>query len=95
MAAIQKEEFGVNIVWHEIKKIWNWKILLLVAAFCGLFYSMSMAWHIGNIRTIHRMDFVGELVQRYGTAVTDEQMQAFFAEHFPPLIAKPITVPAQ
>ena len=82
----------MSVVWHEIRKIWNWKILLLILAFCALFYYMNMQWHISTMRnpqpSSERTDFVGELVRRYGQQVTDEQMQAFFFEHFPQLIAE-------
>jgi hypothetical protein len=90
--AVQKEEFGVNIIWHEIRKIWNLKMLLVLAVFCGLFYFMNMHWHIERFTNprpeTERTNFAKQLRDRYGYALTDEQMEEFIADTLPPLIAE-------
>lgn len=80
----------MRIVMHEVRKMWNIKILLAIAILCGLFFFMYMEWHVRHAQagaTVEAL-WVRELTERYGTRVTTEQMEAFFAEQFPLLIAE-------
>ncbi|MCL2201232.1 MAG: hypothetical protein FWB75_04640 [Oscillospiraceae bacterium] len=80
----------MRITLHEIKKIWNFKILLVVAVLCGLFYFMYMDWHVHGAQAGTSIEAVllRELTERYGKRVTAEQMEDFFDEQFPALISE-------
>ena len=80
----------MNIVMHEVRKLWNVRMLLVVALLCGLFYFMNMDWSVRHSQATTSMEAVllRELSERYGTRATDAQMAAFFARQFPMLIAE-------
>ncbi|MDR2590369.1 MAG: hypothetical protein LBC71_05225 [Oscillospiraceae bacterium] len=74
----------MKIIYHEIKKIWNWKILLILVAICVLYYSMFMQFYSYTWTDpwpgTHRNNISMQLKERYGLTLTPEQVEAFIIE---------------
>jgi len=81
---------SMEIISHEIRKIWNIKILAVIAVLSVLFYFMYMDWHVrhAQVSTSAGAVLIRELAERYGNRVTPEQMEEFFDERFPEVIAE-------
>jgi hypothetical protein len=84
--AIQTEGYIMRIIWNELKKIWNLKIVLVVAAFCAMYFAAAM---LSDIRVVQRdhpaaEDFALclELTQKYGTKLEPGEFDAFYAEKY-------------
>ena len=77
----------MNIILHEIKKLWRISTLLVVVVLCGLYFYMYMDWYVrhAQVVTAHDALLTRELAGRYGTRLTHGQMEDFFAERFPEL----------
>ena len=74
----------MNLIRHEMKKIWGLRSLLMVALLCGLYFLMYMDWHVrhSQVATAHDALIVRELAERFGTRLTHGEMEGFFAEAF-------------
>ncbi|MCL2426774.1 MAG: hypothetical protein FWD05_10625 [Oscillospiraceae bacterium] len=80
----------MNIIFHEIKKIWNLKIMIVIVVLCTLFFYMNMQWFVrhAQVNTSVEAVFTRELAERYGTRMTQEQWDNFFDESFTATIAE-------
>ena len=82
----------MSMVFHEMKKIWNLKILLVIALLCTLYYSIFLSFHIENFPNGHPMtEDVGysiELLQRYGLTLEEDEYTEFVQETRAKLIAE-------
>jgi hypothetical protein len=82
----------MNIVFHEMKKIWNLKILLVIALLCTLYYSIFLSFQIEHFPNGHPMtEDVGysmELLQRYGLTLEEDEYAEFVQETRAKLIAE-------
>jgi len=82
----------MSMVFHEMKKIWNPKILLVIALLCTLYYSIFLSFHIEHFPNGHPMtEDVGysmELLQRYGLTLEEDEYAEFVQETRAKLIAE-------
>ncbi|MCL2078705.1 MAG: hypothetical protein FWH17_02550 [Oscillospiraceae bacterium] len=83
----------MRIIFHEMKKIWNWKILGIIALVCALFYVMFMSYFIkyyksGNHPQAELIYYAEELSRLYGTSLTPEELSDYIASERQKLIAK-------
>lgn len=74
----------MRIVLYEMKKIWNWKIIVLLIIITTLFYQMFLYYPIEEFRNNHPHieghDLSVEMVERYGSNITEEQLSEFVTE---------------
>ncbi len=74
----------MRIVLHEMKKIWNPKLLLIIAVICVLFYFMFMEFNISYFPNGHPdteiLDYSGEMMRRYGATLEEEEFSEFIEE---------------
>jgi hypothetical protein len=72
---------SLRIVLGEMKKIWDIRLLLIIALVCAMFYSIFMSFGIEHFRTNHSgvesFDYARELTLQYGKTVTADEMDAF------------------
>ena len=82
----------MRMVFNEMKKIWNLKMMLLIAIICALFYSMFMGFHINHFPNGHPsteiVDYSRELTQRYGTTLEEEEFSEFVQDTREALLAE-------
>jgi hypothetical protein len=70
----------MNVICHEIKKIWNIKILAIVAAL-GVMYFFGAELQ-NTIRSIKpQSDILEEIIAQYGVSLTDEEMAGFVRDY--------------
>ena len=76
----------MRIVLYEMKKIWNIKLLLVIALLCALFYSIFMEFSIKYFPNGHpateEIAYSIEMAQRYGPTLRPTSM--------PNLLQKPV-----
>ncbi len=74
----------MRIVLHEMRKIWNLKIVLVLALLCALYYLIFLSVHIDYFRTNHsqteEVDYAAELVKRYGPTLEADEYAEFVRE---------------
>jgi len=82
----------MRIVINEMKKIWNIKILLVVALLCTLFYWLFMSFYIDSFpnghSTTEEVEYSTELVKRYGLALEENEYTGFIKETRQKLISE-------
>ncbi|MCL2084682.1 MAG: hypothetical protein FWH06_05445 [Oscillospiraceae bacterium] len=83
----------MSMIWLEMKKIWNWKILCALALACALFYVMFMSYFVsyyksGNHPQVEMIYYAEELVHLYGTSITPEELSAYVAAERERLVAQ-------
>lgn len=71
----------MKIILYELKKIWNWKIIGLMVIIASLFYQMFLYYPIEHFRDNHPHieghDLAVEMTERYGTNITEEELEEF------------------
>jgi len=72
----------MRIIWGEMKKIWNWKMIAIIGVVCVMFYIMFMSYYVeyykkGNHPQAELVTYAEELTRRYGTSITPEQVAGF------------------
>lgn len=74
----------MRVIVHEIKKIWNIKLLLVAIIISGLFYMIFMSNYITYFKTGHsiteEIEYAMEMTKNYGTTITDEEFSDFMRE---------------
>jgi len=74
----------MRMVINEMKKIWNIKILLVVALSCTLFYWLFMSYYIDSFpnghSTTEEVEYSTELIKRYGSTLEEEEYTEFINE---------------
>ena len=74
----------MNIVRHEVKKLFNLKVLILIAVLCALFYLLFLEFYVSHYPNGHpateMADLMTEITQRYGTTVTAAEIEPFLAQ---------------
>ena len=74
----------MRIVLHEMRKIWNLKIVLVLALLCALYYQIFLSLHIDYFRTSHskteEIEYAIELVKRYGPTLEADEYAEFVTE---------------
>lgn len=74
----------MRIVLNEMKKIWNVKMLIVVALICALFYSNFMEFDIRNFPSGHskieEVEYSIEMTQRYGPRLEADEYSEFVTE---------------
>jgi hypothetical protein len=82
----------MRILWGEVKKIWNWKNLLIIAVVCALFYNIFMSdqikYYKNGYPVTSDIEYAEEITRRYGNSLTDEELQDFIDSERELLIAK-------
>ena len=82
----------MRIIGYELKKIWNPKLLLVIALISALFYYLFMAFLIDHYPNgwpaTSDIEYARMLVERYGNTVAEEQVFAFTAEEREQLITR-------
>ena len=74
----------MRVVLNEMKKVWNWRILVIISVVCLMFFIMFMSYYVnyysaGNHPQAEDVSYAKELVRRYGTAVSPEELASFIA----------------
>jgi len=71
----------VNIILHEVRKIFNLKILAVIAALCALWYFMFLEFNVRHYPNGHPAteiaDLMIELAERYGRTITPGEIEPF------------------
>ncbi len=74
----------MKIIWYELKKIWNWKIIGLLILIAILFYHMFLYYPIEHFRSNHPHieghDLAVEMTERYGTTLSEDELEEFLQE---------------
>lgn len=74
----------MSVIFNEIKKIWNIRILLVAIIISILFFSLFLMWDITYFKNGHskieEIEYAMEMTKRYGTKVTDEEFSDFINE---------------
>jgi hypothetical protein len=74
----------MRIVINEMKKIWNVRMLLIIALICLLFYLPFMSFHIKYFPNGHpateKVYYSIELLQRYGPTLEEDEFYEFVME---------------
>lgn len=74
----------MRVILNEIKKIWNFRILCILAVICVLFFIMLMEFEVTAYRKSHSNSesifYCEELMRLYGPSITEEEMTEFVAE---------------
>jgi hypothetical protein len=82
----------MRIVLYEMKKIWNVKLLLVVALLCALFYSIFMEFSITNFPNGHskteEIEYSIEMTQRYGPTLEADEYSEFITKTREELISE-------
>lgn len=82
----------MRIVLHELRKIWNLRMVPVVALMCLLYYSIFMSFHIEYFPNGHPMteevDYSVELVKRFGPTLEADEYDAFVRETRETLISE-------
>lgn len=68
-------------VLYEMKKIWDWKIIAILIIIATLFYQIFLYYPIEEFRNNHphieSHDLAVEMVERYGSTITEEELSEF------------------
>lgn len=82
----------MRIVWHELKKIWNFRILVVVALLCTLYYWLFLSLYIDYFPNGHSetevVAYSRELLQRYGPTLEEDEYSQFIRETRAQLLAE-------
>lgn len=82
----------MRIVWHELKKIWNFRILVVVALLCTLYYWLFLSLYIDYFPNGHseteNVEYSRELLQRYGPTLEEDEYSQFIRETRAQLLAE-------
>lgn len=82
----------MRIVWHELKKIWNFRILVVVALLCTLYYWLFLSFYIDYFPNGHseteEVAYSRELLQRYGPTLEEDEYSQFIRETRAQLLAE-------
>jgi hypothetical protein len=82
----------MRIVFHEMRKIWNIRILGIIVLLCSLYYLLFMSFHIVYFPNGHSMteefEYGVELLNRYGPTLEEEEFIEFTTEMREKLIAE-------
>lgn len=74
----------MRIVFYEMKKIWNVKLLMVIALLCALFYSIFMSSYIEYFPNGHsateEVDYSIEMTQRYGPTLEADEYAEFIVK---------------
>ncbi|MCL2399745.1 MAG: hypothetical protein FWC91_08400, partial [Defluviitaleaceae bacterium] len=84
--------FSIVIIFQEIKKIFNIRILIAIAAVCIVFYLILMdiriryypGWQHGS----ELVEFMHELADQYGTRITPDEIEYFLSEKWLELLSE-------
>jgi hypothetical protein len=80
------------IILHEIRKIWNLKVLAVIAVLCVLWYYMFLEFNVKHYPNGHPATEIAnlmmELNEQFGMTVTAEQISPFLAEKQAALVAE-------
>ena len=93
MAFIKKwGVLNIVIIFQEIKKIFNIRILIAIAAVCIVFYLILMDLRVGYYPTWRHgaelVEFMHELADQYGTRITPDEMEHFLSEKWLELLSE-------
>ena len=74
----------MRIIYNEMKKLWSWKILGIVAVVCALFFIMFMSYDVtyykkGNHPHAENVYYAEELVRLYGTSITAGELADYIS----------------
>jgi hypothetical protein len=82
----------MRIVFYEMKKIWNVKLLLVIALLCALFYSIFMESNIEYFPNGHsateEVAYSIEMTQRYGPTLEADEYSEFIMKTREDLISE-------
>jgi hypothetical protein len=82
----------MRIVFHEMRKIWNIRILGIIVLLCSLYYLLFMSFNIVYFPNGHSMteefEYSVELLNRYGPTLEEEEFIEFTTETREKLIAE-------
>lgn len=82
----------MRIVFHELRKIWNLKMLLAVALLCTLYYLIFLSIHMDYFLTGHpeieEVEHSIELLQRYGPTLEEDEYAEYVKETREQLISE-------
>lgn len=71
----------MSIVIHELKKIWNFRMSVVIIAICVLYFLIAdISSILGSIRSATTNEINAEIVRRYGTVLTEEEMESLIKE---------------
>ncbi len=82
----------MRMVWYELRKIWNSRILLVVALLCTLFYWLFMSFYIdffpNGHPAIEEFEYSNELLDRYGPTLEEDEYVEFISANREKVIAE-------
>lgn len=82
----------MRMVWYELRKIWNSRILLVVALLCTLFYWLFMSFYIDFFPNGHpateKFEYSNELLDRYGPTLEEDEYVEFISANREKVIAE-------
>ena len=71
----------MRVIFYELKKIWNIKILLAIAVVCAMFYIVFLGFDIKHYPNGHPhiedVEFCTMLTQKYGTTLEQNEFEEF------------------
>ena len=74
----------MRIVLHEMRKIWNLKIVLVLTLLCALYYSIFLRFYIeyfpGGHSKTEEVEYGIELIKRYGPTLEEDEYAEFVRE---------------
>ena len=71
----------MRVIWHEIKKIWNIKMLVVVVVICAIyFFGADVGATLRSMHGAATDEVYSEITGRYGTVLTDEELEAVIRE---------------
>ena len=71
------------IIWNELKKIWNVKILVILFVLSGLYFIITMNDRIQNYPSgtwLFDVDVAHHLTEHYGTALEQDEFESFLKD---------------
>jgi len=74
----------MNIVLYEMKKIWNFKLLLIIATLCALFFFLFMDFYIKYYPNGHpeteEVNYATQMIEQYGLSLEPKEYDEFIEE---------------
>lgn len=77
----------MRIFWNELKKLLNWKLLLILCLFTGLYYFMFLNYYLNDYTSGHPTAEAVELgkamAEKYGPSLNAKEQKEFEAVDYP------------
>lgn len=77
----------MRIFWNELKKLLNWKLLLMLCLFTGLFYFMFLNYYLNEYTsghpTVESVELGKTMVEKYGSSLDTKEQKEFETVDYP------------